>query len=156
MDQNTKYVYQENAFENLVYKMWAILFWPPSVLTHWGRVTHICVSKLTIIGSDNGLSPGWRQAIIYTNAGLISIRPLGTHFSESLIKIQNLSFTKMHLKISAAKWQPSCCGLNVLKVHFHVTQAVMCTGTFALRICQTEPDTVCTGSNLTLDMQKLF
>ena len=28
------------------------------VLTHWGRVTHICVSKLTIIGSDNGLSPG--------------------------------------------------------------------------------------------------
>ena len=26
-------------------------------LTHWGRVTHICVSKLAIIGSDNGLSP---------------------------------------------------------------------------------------------------
>ena len=33
-------------------------------LTHWGRMTHICVSKLTIIASDNGLSPGWRQAII--------------------------------------------------------------------------------------------
>ena len=32
-------------------------------LTHWGRVTHICVSKLTTIGSDNGLSPGWSQAI---------------------------------------------------------------------------------------------
>ena len=30
-------------------------------LTHWGRVTHICVSKLTIIGSDNGLSPGRRH-----------------------------------------------------------------------------------------------
>ena len=29
-----------------------------SFLTHWGRVTHICVSKLTIIGSDNGLLPG--------------------------------------------------------------------------------------------------
>ena len=26
-------------------------------LTHWGRVTHICVGNLTIIGSDNGLSP---------------------------------------------------------------------------------------------------
>ena len=26
--------------------------------THWGRVTHICVSELTIIGSVNGLSPG--------------------------------------------------------------------------------------------------
>ena len=34
------------------------------LLTHWGRVTHICVSKLTIIGSDNGLSPGRCQAII--------------------------------------------------------------------------------------------
>ena len=33
-------------------------------LTHWDRVTHICVSKLTIIASDNGLSPGRRQAII--------------------------------------------------------------------------------------------
>ena len=29
-------------------------------LTHWGRVTYICVSKLTIIGSDNGLLPGVR------------------------------------------------------------------------------------------------
>ena len=32
------------------------------ILTHWGRVTHICVGNLTIIGSDNGLSPGRRQA----------------------------------------------------------------------------------------------
>ena len=29
-----------------------------SRLTHWSRLTHIYVSKLTIIGSDNGLSPG--------------------------------------------------------------------------------------------------
>ena len=42
-------------------------------LTHWGRVTHKCVSKLTIIGSDNGLSPGRRQAIIWTNAGILLI-----------------------------------------------------------------------------------
>ena len=32
-------------------------------LTHWGRGTHICISKLTIIGSDNGLSPFRRQAL---------------------------------------------------------------------------------------------
>ena len=51
-------------------------------LTHWGRVTHICVVKLTIIGSDNGLSPGRRQAIIWTNAGILLIGPLGTNFSE--------------------------------------------------------------------------
>ena len=35
-----------------------------SLLTHWSRVTHICVGNLAIIGSDNGLSPGRRQAII--------------------------------------------------------------------------------------------
>ena len=40
-----------------------------SASTHWGRVTHICVSKLVIIGSDNGLSPDQRQAIIWTNDG---------------------------------------------------------------------------------------
>ena len=34
------------------------------VLTHWGQATHICVGDLTITGSDNGLSPGRRQAII--------------------------------------------------------------------------------------------
>ena len=30
------------------------------MLTNWGRVTHICVNKQTIIGSDNGMSPGRR------------------------------------------------------------------------------------------------
>ena len=57
-------------------------------LTHWGRVTHICVVKLTIIGSDNGLSPGRRQAIIWTNAGILLIGPLGTNFIEILNGIQ--------------------------------------------------------------------
>ena len=47
---------------------------------------HICISKLSI-GSDNGLLPGRRQAIIWTNAGILLIRPLGTNFSEILIKI---------------------------------------------------------------------
>ena len=82
--------------------------------THWGRVTHICVGKLTIIGSDNGLSPGRRQAIIWTSAGILLIEPLGTNFSEILIGIQIFSFTKMRLKMSSAKWRPLCLGLNVL------------------------------------------
>ena len=75
-------------------------------LTHWGRVTHICVGELTIIGSDNGLSPGRRQAIIWTNAGILLIRPLATNFSEILLGIQTFSFKKMHLKMSSAKWRP--------------------------------------------------
>ena len=75
-------------------------------LTHWGRVTHICVGKLTIIGSDNGLSPERRQAIIWTNAGIFFIRPLGTNFSEISIEINTFSFKKMHFKMSSGKWRP--------------------------------------------------
>ena len=90
-------------------------------LTHWGLVTHICVSKPTIIGSDNGLSPGRRQAIIWTNAGILLIRPLGTNFNEIFIKIQIFSFKKMHLKMSAAKWRPFCLGLNVLLAQLETT-----------------------------------
>ena len=56
-------------------------------LTHWGRVTHIYVSKLTNINLNNGLSPGRRQAIIWTSAGILLIGPLGTNFSEILVEI---------------------------------------------------------------------
>ena len=70
------------------------------LLTHWGLVTHICIGTNTNIGSDNGLSPGRRQAIIWTNARLLLIEPLGTNFSEILIKIHTFSFKKMHLKMS--------------------------------------------------------
>ena len=84
-------------------------------LTHWGRVTHICVGNLTIIDSDNGLSPERRQAIIWTNAGILLIGPLGTNFSEISIGIQTFSFKKMHFKMSSAKWRPFCLGLNVLR-----------------------------------------
>ena len=87
---------------------------PNQSLTHWGRVTHICVDNLTIIGSDNGLSPGRRQAIIWTNAGILLIGPLGTNFSEIWIEIQIFSFRIMYLKMSSAKWRPFCLGLNVL------------------------------------------
>ena len=60
-------------------------------LTHWGRVTHICVSKQTVIGLDNRLSPGRHQAIIWTNAGTLLIWPL-----------------------SSRKWRLFCPGLNVI------------------------------------------
>ena len=70
----------------------------PHSLTQWGRVTHICVGNLTIIGSDNGLSPGRRQAIIWTNVGILLIRPPGANFSEILSEIHTFPLTKMHLK----------------------------------------------------------
>ena len=83
-------------------------------LTHWGRVTHICLGNLTIIGSDNGLSPGRRQPITWTNAGILLIGPLGTNFIEIFIEIHTFSFKKIHLKMSSGKWQPFCLGLNEL------------------------------------------
>ena len=89
------------------------------LLTHWGRVTHICIGNLTIIGSDNSLSPDRRQAIIGTNAGILLIQTLGTNISEILGEIHSFSFKKMHLKMSSEKWGPFCLGLNVLNV-WHV------------------------------------
>ena len=71
------------------------------LLTYWGWVMHIYLSIIAMIGSDNGLSPGRRQAIIWTNVGILSIGPLGTHCSEILIKIIILSFKKMHFVISS-------------------------------------------------------
>ena len=85
-----------------------------NILTHWGRVTHICVGKLSIIGSDNGLLPGRCQAIIWTNAGILLIGPLGTNLSEILIGIRIFWIKEMQLEMSFAKWCPFCLGLNKL------------------------------------------
>ena len=90
----------------------------PINLTHWGRVTHICVSKLTIIGSDNGMSPALRQAIIWTNVGILLIWPLGINFNEILIEFNTVSFKKMYLKMSYAKWRLFRLGLDVLINYF--------------------------------------
>ena len=123
------------------YMTWFTLkLWKISIkifsLTHWDWVTHICVGKLTIIGSYNGMSPGMCQAIIWTNAGILLIGPSGTNFSDILIRIQTFSFKEIHMKIMVvcqmasissrsqcvnkfhlkicAKWCLFCWGLSVL------------------------------------------
>ena len=67
----------------------------------------------SVIGSVNGLSLGRRQVIIWTNAKILWIGPLGINFSEILVEIYIFSFKKMHLKISGNRG-PVCLGLNVL------------------------------------------
>ena len=62
-------------------------------------MTRICVSKLTIVVSDNGI------LLIGTSA---------TNFGEILSKIHTISFRKMHLKTTSVKWLPHCLGLSVL------------------------------------------
>ena len=83
-------------------------------LAQWCRVMHICVSKIISIGSDNGMSPGRRQAIIWTNDWILSIGPLGTNFSEIWIEVHTFSFKKMLLKMSSGKCRQWCPGLSVL------------------------------------------
>ena len=70
----------------------------PQWVACWGIVTHISIGNLTTIVSDNSLLPGGSQAIIWTNAGILLIGPLGTNFSEISIGIQTFSFKEMHLK----------------------------------------------------------
>ena len=77
-------------------------------------MTHKCVSKLTAIGSDDDLSPGRRQAIIWTNAGILLIGPLVTNSSEILIENDTFPFKKMHLNMTSGKWQPFCLDHYVL------------------------------------------
>ena len=93
--------------------------------THWGRVTHLRVSKLTSIASDNGMSPGRRQAIIWTNAGILLIGPLQTNFGEILSELHTFSFKKMRMKISSGKWRQFCLRLNVLKMRFRLISDIV-------------------------------
>ena len=94
----------------------------PFLMWIWGRVMHICIRNLTIIGSDNGLSPGRPQAIIWTNTDISSIGPLWTNFSEILIAIHTFLFKKMHLTMSSANIaailsRPQCVNLRRLQLH---------------------------------------
>ena len=92
------------AYRNLVFVI---------LITHWGRVTHICVGNPTIIGSDNGLSPGRRQAIIWTNAGILLFGPLGTNFSDFFCRnysifIKKNAFESVVCEMAAFLSRPQC------------------------------------------------
>ena len=76
----------------------------------------ICISKLTIIGSNNGLLAGRGQAIIWTNAGILLVEALWTSFSEILIEIHTFLLKKMQLERSSEKWQPFWLSFNVIIV----------------------------------------
>ena len=111
---NPIYLWVDSLNQNLLLTLQFCL-----ALTHWGRVTHICVSKLIIIASDNGLSPGQRQAIIWTNAGTSLINYLGTNFSENIdrnsyIFIQENTFENVVCEMSAILSRPQCVNPSTL------------------------------------------
>ena len=77
------------------------------------------VSKLTIIDSDNGLSPDRRQAIIWANAGILVIGPLGRKVSGMLIEIYRVSlkknaFENVVWKMATILCQPQCVNKMVI------------------------------------------
>ena len=79
------------------------------VISHQCRIYESVINRVRI-GSDDGLSPIWHQAIILSRVGLLSNGHVRTKFSEIVIKIENYSFTKMHLNILSVKWRPFCPG----------------------------------------------
>ena len=83
------------------------------VLTHWGRVMHIFVSRLNIISSD-----GRQQAIVWIKAGIMLIQTLGTNFGEILSKICTFSFKKMHFKMVVNWSQPQCVKWCQYKIYY--------------------------------------
>ena len=121
------------SFSEYTYKNIHIFF------PHRSRVTHIAVSKLTLIGSDNGLSPGRRQAIIWTNAGILSIRTFGTIFNEIIIKIHKFPFEEMHLKIPSEKCRQFCPGRNVSAFVYVLLWWKWCNLGLFRRFCRNNP-----------------
>ena len=131
-------------------------YYSVSLLTHWGRVMHICVSKLTIVGSDNGLSPGRRQTIIWTNDGILLIGPLGADLSEILIEILTFSFKKMRFKLSSAKWRLFCLGLNgLIMVAVSYSLAVVAV-IIVCNACVCSVEALATSQSISSALTKLF
>ena len=126
------------------------------MLIHWGRVTQICVNKLTIIDSDNGVSSVQRLAIIWTSAGILLIGPLGTNFSEILIKILTFSFKKMRLKMSSATWWPFWLGLSVIRKSYGSNGASNKTDVLVRRLSFRRCRYDCINENITFAMAKVI
>ena len=88
-------------------------------------------SNGAIIGSNNGLSPNRRHAIIWTKDGILLIGTLGTNFSEIWIQTQQFPYKKMSFEMSSPQWRPLFLGLNVL--HDEITvgdlRSTLCTKT---------------------------
>ena len=80
-------------------------------LTHWGRVAHICVGNLAIIGSDNDWA-WWAPSRYMNEFRDIVNRTIRINFDGILIGIHTFSFKKIYLKISSAKSWSFCLGFS--------------------------------------------
>ena len=90
--------------------------------------THLPLVNQVSIGSDSGLSPIRRQAIILTNTELLSTGPIGTNCIDIFNTNTKLPFTKMHMKMSSDKWRTFYPGGDELKWRYGRTcrMAISC------------------------------
>ena len=109
-------------------------------LTHWRRVTHNCIGKLIMIGSDNGLAPGRHQPIIWTNAGMLLRNKLHWNFNRnSNIFIQENALEDVVYEMASNLSWPQCvksvmrpsvgwCNKNsgILWIYSHEARAMPC------------------------------
>ena len=113
----------------------------PCYPTHGGRVTHLCDSKLTIIGSNNDLSPDRRQAIISTNVGVLLTGPLEINFHQFIFEIHTFPFKKIHFTMSSGKWRSFCFRLNMLMYSIPIwSKYILCSNrnkTIYKNLCET-------------------
>ena len=94
--------------------------------THRSWVTYICVGNLTTIGSDKGLSPGQRQAITWTNVGILLIGPPRNKLQWNVYRNSYIFTQENSFEIVVCKWRPFCLGLNVLTHRSWVTYICVC------------------------------
>ena len=87
---------------------------PPAVW--WLSDAYICVSKLSIIVSDNGLSPGRCQAIIWSSAGILVNWTTGNKLQRNINQNSSIFIHDENaFEMLYGKWRPFCLGLNVLR-----------------------------------------
>ena len=94
---------------------------------------HLFIGNLTIMGSDNGFLPSQCQAIIWPNDRMLLVGPLGTNFSEILIKILTVSFNAFERVVcgmTAILSQPHCVNQNAENVCPEYTIIVYIISTF--------------------------
>ena len=73
--------------------------------------------NLTIIDSDNGLSPGRRQAIIWTNAGILFISPLRNKLQWNVNQNYNIfihenAFESVVYEMTSILCRPHCVSIT--------------------------------------------
>ena len=96
--------------EYVISMMWYQI--APCFLNNWGRVTHICVNKVSIVDSDNGLVPGGVNKCWNIVDWTLRNRIHWTFNQNSYIFIQENPFKNVVWKMAAILSRPRCVKRN--------------------------------------------